>query len=53
MKVLVTGGTGMVGSAFQKVKTDHDLILVGSKQYDLTSADETYYMFEDIKPDAV
>lgn len=53
MKVLITGGSGMVGSAFQKVKTDHELILVGSRQYDLRSADETYGMFKDIKPDAV
>lgn len=53
MKILITGGTGMVGSAFQKVKTNHDLVLVGSKQYDLTSADSTWRMFEDINPDAV
>ena len=53
MKILITGGTGMVGSAFQKVETDHDLILVGSRQYDLTSSDETWCMFEDNKPDAV
>ena len=53
MKILITGGTGMVGSAFQKVKTDHELIRVGSSQYDLTSASETWSMFEDIGPDAV
>ena len=35
MKVLVTGGTGMVGSAFQNIKTNHEIVPVGSKDYDL------------------
>jgi GDP-L-fucose synthase len=35
MKILVTGGTGMIGSAFNNVKTDHELVLYGSNQYDL------------------
>ena len=53
MKVLVTGGTGMVGSAFAKHKTHHDIILVGSKDYDLTSSHDTKSMFIDHSPDAV
>lgn len=53
MRVLVTGGTGMVGSAFKKVKTEHDLILVGSANYDLRCDRETERMFRDIAPDAV
>ena len=35
MKILVTGGTGMIGSAFREIKTPHELILVGSKDFDL------------------
>ena len=53
MKILVTGGSGMVGSAFKHVKTDHEIVLVGSRQYDLTSSDETWDMFKDERPDAV
>ena len=26
MKILITGGTGMVGSAFENIETDHELI---------------------------
>lgn len=53
MRVLITGGSGMVGHAFKNIETEHDLILVGSRQYDLTCSDETYDMFKDVKPDAV
>jgi GDP-L-fucose synthase len=37
MKILITGGTGLVGKAFSHTKTEHELILVGSHQYDLES----------------
>jgi len=53
VKILLTGGTGMVGSAFKKVETKHTLVHVGSRQYDLTSADDTWDMFENERPDAV
>ena len=53
MRILVTGGTGMVGSAFKRLSTNHDLILVGSDDYDLKSQTETWEMFEHISPDAV
>ena len=53
MKILVTGGTGMVGSSFEKIDTEHDIVLLGSRQYDLTSVDDTWDMFEDERPDAV
>lgn len=41
MKVLVTGGTGLVGKAIQKViedenNTNEEWIFVGSKEADLT-----------------
>jgi GDP-L-fucose synthase len=53
MNILITGGTGMVGSAFKSLKTDHKLILVGSKDYDLTIRWDCEKMFNDIKPDSV
>ena len=53
MRILVTGGTGMVGSAFQNLKTDHDLILVGSEQYDLRNRHAAEHMFHENPVDAV
>ena len=53
MRVLITGGTGMVGSAFEAAQTSHELILVGSKQYDLRSWHDTQMMMINIAPDAV
>ena len=53
MKVLVTGGTGMVGSAFLKTKRDHEIILVGSSDADLTSFSSTVRLLESTKPDSV
>jgi|LWDU01.1.fsa_nt_gi GDP-L-fucose synthase len=53
MKVLVTGGTGMVGSGFKNIKSTHDFILVGSSQYDLRSLHDTSQMVMDHKPDAI
>ena len=53
MKLLVTGGTGMVGSAFKNIETDHDLILVGSKDCDLMNYDQTFEMFAYYMPNAV
>lgn len=53
MKILVTGGTGMVGSAFKKVKTGHKLILVGSSDYDLCHSRDCRRMISDHQPDAI
>jgi|TARA_R110002060_G_scaffold68228_6_gene76944 GDP-L-fucose synthase len=53
MRVLVTGGTGMVGSSFAEEKSSHELILVGSKQYDLRSWHDTQLMMMNIIPDVV
>ena len=53
MRVLVTGGTGMVGSGFKKVKTNHDLILVGSRDYDLCERHCVDKMIKEVKPDSV
>ena len=53
MRILITGGTGMVGTSFNNLKTTHKLIAVGSKDYDLTSIEDTTRMFQDNLPDAV
>tara|TARA_B100000519_G_scaffold201048_1_gene215643 strand:+ start:7306 stop:8247 length:942 start_codon:yes stop_codon:yes gene_type:complete len=53
MRVLVTGGTGMVGQGFNQIKTDHTIELIGSKQYDLRSWEDTRAMFVDKSPDAI
>lgn len=45
--ILITGGTGLIGSAFKQG------IKVGSKDYDLRSNDETNLMFSDHNPDIV
>ena len=53
MKVLVTGGTGMLGSAFKRAKTSHQIISVGSKDYDLRDQRAASYMISDHTPDAI
>jgi len=45
--IIITGGTGLIGSAFKKGKK------LGSKDYDLRSTIETNRMFEDNNPDVV
>lgn len=53
MRILVTGGTGMVGSAFKKIDTSHEIILLGSKDYDLTNPKHARKMVMSNRPDAV
>ncbi len=53
MKILVTGGTGMVGSSFRNLDTSHDLILLGSKDCDLRNRSETKRMIMHFRPDAI
>ena len=50
--ILITGGSGMVGSAFKRLQTKHELVLVGSKDYNLIDFDQNVRMFRDIQPDA-
>jgi GDP-L-fucose synthase len=52
-KILITGGSGMVGSAFMEIEAGYELILVGSRDYDLTSWYNTLSMVERINPDAI
>ena len=51
MKILVTGGSGMVGKSLKKYLPDATYI--SSKDYDLTSEMQVYQMFNNIKPDTV
>ena len=53
MKILVTGGKGMVGSAFKNVSTDHELILVGREEADLLEKRSVENLLNDVRPDAV
>ena len=43
----------MVGSSFKKIKTDHELIFVGSKDYNLVSRAQTDSMISTIMPDSI
>ncbi|XP_031408786.1 GDP-L-fucose synthase isoform X3 [Meleagris gallopavo] len=55
-RILVTGGTGLVGRAIQEVvangegQTDEEWVFVSSRDADLTSAVETRALFEKHKP---
>ncbi|XP_031634507.1 probable GDP-L-fucose synthase [Contarinia nasturtii] len=58
-RVLVTGGTGLVGSAIRHViqttekRNDEEWIFVGSKDGDLTDLQSTRELFEKYKPNKV
>ncbi|MBQ8538979.1 MAG: GDP-L-fucose synthase [Ruminococcus sp.] len=55
-KVLVTGGTGFLGSALVKnLKSNGftNVVAVGSKDYDLTKREEVEKLFCDVEPDYV
>lgn len=51
MKILVTGGSGMVGRSLKKYLPD--AIYISSKDYALTSEMQVSWMFNDIQPDIV
>jgi GDP-L-fucose synthase len=53
MKVLVTGGTGMVGSSFKRVNTEHELILLSTKDCNLKDYEKTNEIIKYYKPDAI
>jgi GDP-L-fucose synthase len=52
MNILITGGTGLVGSSFKNVITDNKFVYIGS-EYDLTKKRESDRMLYDFSPDAV
>ena len=47
-KILVTGGSGLVGYGIQKIKhnSNHEFIFLRSKDCDLTNYNETKTFFE-------
>tara|TARA_R110000796_G_scaffold251217_2_gene382131 strand:+ start:1406 stop:2350 length:945 start_codon:yes stop_codon:yes gene_type:complete len=49
-KILITGGTGMVGSCFAPLSEENEIFQVGSSQWDLTNYNEAVEMFETIQP---
>lgn len=55
LKILVTGGTGLIGKAIQKISNNYhyEFIFIGSKNCDLTNFDETFHYFKKIQPDYV
>ena len=50
-KILVTGGTGLVGSYLKKILPD--ATYVSSKDYNLLEKDDIKHMFKNIQPDTV
>ena len=55
MRILVTGGTGLVGSALQKITqmSQDDWIFISSRDVDLTDRKATLAFFEKVKPEYV
>ena len=58
MKILVTGGYGLVGRSLQKVvctssNTNHEFIFLSSKDGDLRDLDAVDYLFKEHLPDVV
>ena len=53
MKILVTGGTGMVGFALSNLQTDHEIVCVGSRDYNLVNTQDAEEMIKTIKPDVI
>jgi GDP-L-fucose synthase len=54
-KILVTGGTGLVGSAIKTISKnyDYDFIFLSSKDCDLTNYTDTFELFSKYEPDCV
>ena len=55
MKILITGGTGLIGNAIKEEtqKSNHEIYFMSSKDCDLTNYDQTYIFFEKYKPEYV
>jgi len=55
MKILVTGGTGLVGYAIQQITLNDsdEFIFISTKDCDLTCFSKTYKLFSEINPDMV
>lgn len=54
MKVLVTGGTGLVGHGIKQLDVPNDqFIYLSSQDCDLTNYEATLTMFQKVKPDSI
>ena len=55
MKVLVTGGSGMVGSAIKTISNNYNykFKFLSSEDCDLTKYEKTYNYFKNYNPDYV
>lgn len=53
MRILITGGTGMVGTAFENIETEHKLIRFGSQTYNLLREQDVCDMIYRSHPDAI
>jgi len=53
VKVVVTGGHGLVGKALQQVTKDFNFIFLSSKDCDLRNYQATLELFQQIKPDTI
>ncbi len=53
MKILITGGTGLIGKNLTEelIKTDHEIVSIGSADYDLTNLSATNDLLWRVKPD--
>ena len=51
MKILVTGGSGLVGQALKSISTNYnyDFVFISSKDCDLTNYQDTVKLFNKIK----
>jgi GDP-L-fucose synthase len=55
MKILITGGTGLVGSAFKNIqnKYSYEFYFLSSKECDLSDYKQTFTFLNNYKPDYV
>ena len=55
MRILITGGSGLVGYAFKEISKNynHEFIFSDSKQCDLLDYEKTFYYFKEVKPDFI
>ena len=55
-KILVTGGTGLIGKAIQSIQSQYpesEFVFWNSKDCDLTDENETYSCVQDIESDVI
>ena len=53
MKIVITGGSGMIGSAFTRVNTNHELVLINRSHADLLVRGQFTKVLKKENPDAV